>query len=125
MDNEMNCTELAHIPIPEELGERLSASIDLWEAEERHMAKGGRAQPPVLRKYALRIAAIAASVVVVSLVGGYLANARDGHVCYTIEEGRRITDPGVVMANVEQTLGSVLASDNMPDVERQMRELLN
>ncbi len=57
--------------------------------------------------------AIAASVVVAFLVGSIWMSKDDGDaVCYTIENGQRITDHSIVMSHVETTLSDIFNADN-------------
>lgn len=56
--------------------------------------------------------AIAASVVVVCLIGGIWCSADKGtDVCYTVENGQRITDRTIVMNHVETTLSDLFNTD--------------
>lgn len=56
--------------------------------------------------------AIAASVVVAFLVGSIWMSKDDGDaVCYTVENGQRITDRTIVMNHVETTLSDLFNTD--------------
>ena len=64
------------------------------------------------RRHVWLYPAIAASVVIALLIGGSLFRTEEKtNVCYTIENGQRITDRSIVMSHVESTLCDIFATD--------------
>ena len=64
------------------------------------------------RRYAWLYPAIAASIVIAWLIGSSLFRTEeDSNVCYTVENGQRITDRNIVMSHVETTLSDIFTTD--------------
>ena len=64
------------------------------------------------RRHAWLYPAIAASIVIALLIGSSLTHTdEDTNVCYTVENGERITDRNIVMSHVETTLSDIFATD--------------
>ena len=64
------------------------------------------------RRYAWFYPAIAASIVIAWLIGSSLFRTEeDSNVCYTVENGQRITDRNIVMSHVETTLSDIFTTD--------------
>lgn len=64
------------------------------------------------RRHVWLYPAIAASVVIALLIGSSLTRTdEDTNVCYTVENGERITDRNIVMSHVETTLSDIFATD--------------
>lgn len=81
-------------PMPEYLNERLMQRIG------RH------------RRHAWLYPAIAVSIVIALLIGSSLFRTEENtNVCYTVENGQRITDRSIVMSHVESTLCDIFTTD--------------
>ena len=66
------------------------------------------------RRHAWLYPAIAASIVVALLIGRTLFRTDENtNVCYTVENGQRITDQNIVMSHVETTLCDIFATDKL------------
>ena len=64
------------------------------------------------RHHAWLYPAIAASIVVALFIGSSLFRTEDDtNVCYTVENGQRITDRNIVMSHVETTLCDIFTTD--------------
>ena len=64
------------------------------------------------RRYVWFYPAIAASIVIAWLIGSSLFRTEeDSNVCYTVENGQRITDRNIVMSHVETTLSDIFTTD--------------
>lgn len=64
------------------------------------------------RRHAWFYPAIAASIVIAWLIGSSLFRTEeDTNVCYTVENGQRITDRNIVMSHVETTLSDIFTTD--------------
>ena len=64
------------------------------------------------RRYAWFYPVIAASIVIAWLIGSSLFRTEeDSNVCYTVENGQRITDRNIVMSHVETTLSDIFTTD--------------
>lgn len=108
--------ELEQIPLPEGIEHRLYDRISQWAEDER--------KKKVRRLVWGRTIAVAASVAILSGIGFMLMNKADSQRCYISSGGETVTDENLVMANVESTMADIFSED-FPDVEEQMKLIMN
>ena len=76
------------------------------DMERRVMKRIGHSQ-----SHAWFYPAVAASIAIALLIGSRLLRTEeDTNVCYTVENGQRITDRNIVMSHVETTLCDIFTT---------------